>query len=71
MTSISSPRARRLMGWQYERIDPDELQALKNENERLKAVETASKERPPAMDNMEVDQFKKQVCSTAPFQVRH
>lgn len=58
------------MGWQYERIDPDELQALKNENERLKAVETALKERPPVMDNMEVDQLKKQVCFTALFQAR-
>ncbi|KAF9651639.1 hypothetical protein BDM02DRAFT_3184386 [Thelephora ganbajun] len=49
----------------YERIDPDELQALKNENERLKAVEVALKERPPVTDNTEVvDQLKKQVESS-------
>lgn len=59
------------MRWQYERIDPDELQALKNENERLKSMEMALKERPPVTDNTEVvDQLKKQVCSVSHSWVR-
>ena len=59
------------MRWQYERIDPDELQALKNENERLKAAEVALKERPPVTDNTEiVEQLKKQVCSTGSNRAR-
>ena len=57
---------------QYERIDPDELQALKNKNERLKAVEVVLKERLPVTDNTEmVEQLKKQVCSTGSNCARH
>ena len=53
------------MRQQYKCIDPDELQALKNENKRLKAAEVVLKERLPVTDNTEmVEQLKKQVCST-------
>lgn len=49
----------------YERIDPDELQALKSENERLKVSEAALRERPSTTDNAEVvDQLKRQVESS-------
>ena len=49
----------------------DTIAELKTENERLKAVETMFKERPPVMDNAEVEQLKKQVCSVAPCRAQH
>lgn len=65
--SIFLIHAQWLIRWQYERIDPDELQALKSENERLKTVEATLKERPPVTHNTEVvDQLKRQVGVATP-----
>lgn len=69
--SVYLVRAQWLIRWQYERIDPDELQALKSENERLKTVEAMLKERPPVTDNTEVvDQLKRQVGVVTPDSAR-
>ena len=71
MLPFPSIHSQGLMRQQYERIDPDELQALKNKNERLKAAEVVLKERLPVTDNTEmVEQLKKQVCSTGSNRAR-